>query len=90
MCTGRRTCGAGAMFTFTDKMEAQFKETDLPFMYLTSAYDLQPNINPEDGSLSDNSKALVRYTAANSGCMAASMGCPPALIRRAAGRVSMR
>lgn len=50
---------AGAMFTFTDKMEPQFKETDLPFMYLTSAYDLQPNINPEDGSLSDNSQKLL-------------------------------
>ena len=50
---------AGAMFTFTDKMDAQFKETDLPFMYLTSAYDLQPNINPEDGSLSDNSQVLL-------------------------------
>lgn len=50
---------AGAMFTFKDKMDAQFKETDLPFMYLTSAYDLQPNINPEDGSLSDNSQVLL-------------------------------
>jgi pimeloyl-ACP methyl ester carboxylesterase len=50
---------AGAMFTFTDKMDAQFKETDLPFMYLTSAYDLQPNINPEDGSLSDSSQVLL-------------------------------
>lgn len=50
---------AGAMFTFTEKMEEQFKDTDLPFMYLTSAYDLQPNINPEDGSLSDNSQVLL-------------------------------
>ncbi|MDM7996310.1 MAG: alpha/beta hydrolase [Acidobacteriota bacterium] len=50
---------AGAMFTFTEKMDAQFKETDLPFMYLTSAHDLQPNINPEDGSLSDNSQVLM-------------------------------
>jgi len=50
---------AGAMFTFTDKMDAQFKGTDLPFMYLTSAHDLQPNINPEDGSLSDNSQVLM-------------------------------
>jgi poly(3-hydroxybutyrate) depolymerase len=50
---------AGAMFTFTDKMEAKFKETDLPFMYLTSAYDLEPNINPEDGSLSNNSQVLL-------------------------------
>ena len=50
---------AGAMFTFTDKMAATFKDTDLPFMYLTSAYDLAPNINPEDGSLSDNSQVLL-------------------------------
>jgi pimeloyl-ACP methyl ester carboxylesterase len=50
---------AGAMFTFTDKMEAQFKDTDLPFMYLTSAYDLEPNINPEDRSLSNNSQVLL-------------------------------
>lgn len=50
---------AGAMFTFTDNMDAQFKETDLPFMYLTSAHDLQPNINPEDGSLSENSQVLL-------------------------------
>ena len=50
---------AGAMFTFTDKMEAQFKETDLPFMYLTSAYDLSVNINPEDGSLSNNSQVVL-------------------------------
>ncbi len=50
---------AGAMFTFTDKMEAQFKKTDLPFMYLTSAYDLEPNINPKDKSLSDNSQVLM-------------------------------
>jgi hypothetical protein len=44
---------AGAMFTFTDKMDAEFKGTDLPFMYLTSAHDLAVNINPEDGSLSN-------------------------------------
>lgn len=50
---------AGAMFTFTDAMEERFEETDLPFMYLTSAYDLSPNINPEDGSLSDNSQVLL-------------------------------
>jgi len=50
---------AGAMFTFTDKMQAQFKETDLPFMYLTSAHDLEPNINPQDGSLSNNSQVLL-------------------------------
>jgi hypothetical protein len=50
---------AGAMFTFTDKMEAQFKETDLPFMYLTSAYDVAANINSEDGSLSNNSQVLL-------------------------------
>ncbi len=50
---------AGAMFTFTDKMAVTFKDTDLPFMYLTSAYDLAPNINPEDGSLSDNSQVLL-------------------------------
>ncbi len=50
---------AGAMFTFTDDMEKRFAETDLPFMYLTSAYDLAPNINPEDGSLSDNSQVLL-------------------------------
>lgn len=50
---------AGAMFTFTDEMEEQFKDTDLPFMYLTSAYDLEPNINPEDGSLSNNSQVLL-------------------------------
>ena len=50
---------AGAMFTFTDKMETQFKDTDLPFMYLTSAYDLEPNINPEDGSLSEKSQVLL-------------------------------
>jgi hypothetical protein len=28
-------------------------------MYLTSAHDLEPNINPEDGSLSDNSQVLL-------------------------------
>ncbi|MBN1904779.1 MAG: hypothetical protein JW927_06750 [Deltaproteobacteria bacterium] len=50
---------AGAMFKFTDQMEEKFKETDLPFMYLTSAYDLEPNINPEDKSLSDNSQVLL-------------------------------
>ncbi len=50
---------AGAMFTFTDAMEERFEETNLPFMYLTSAYDLSPNINPEDGSLSDNSQVLL-------------------------------
>jgi hypothetical protein len=50
---------AGAMFKFTDQMEEKFKETDLPFMYLTSAYDLEPNINPEDKSLSNNSQVLL-------------------------------
>jgi len=50
---------AGAMFKFTDDMEEKFKDTDLPFMYLTSAYDLEPNINPEDKSLSDNSQVLM-------------------------------
>jgi predicted esterase len=50
---------AGAMFTFTDKMEAQFKDTELPFMYLTSAYDLSVNINPEDQSLSDKSQTVL-------------------------------
>ncbi|MDI9612801.1 MAG: prolyl oligopeptidase family serine peptidase [Acidobacteriota bacterium] len=50
---------AGAMFTFTDDMAKRFEETDLPFMYMTSAYDLAPNINPEDGSLSDNSQVLM-------------------------------
>jgi pimeloyl-ACP methyl ester carboxylesterase len=50
---------AGAMFNFTDQMEEKFKEIDLPFMYLTSAHDLAPNINPEDGSLSDNSQILL-------------------------------
>ncbi len=34
---------AGAMFTFTDKIEAQFTEPDLPFMYLTCAYGLLVN-----------------------------------------------
>ncbi len=50
---------AGAMFKFTDQMENKFKDTDLPFMYLTSAHDLEPNINPEDGSLSENSQVLL-------------------------------
>ncbi len=50
---------AGAMFNFTDQMDEKFKETDLPFMYLTSAYDLEPNINPEDRSLSDKSQVLM-------------------------------
>jgi hypothetical protein len=45
--------------SFQDKMEGQFKETDLQFMYLTSAYDLQPKINPEDGSLSSNSQVVL-------------------------------
>jgi hypothetical protein len=53
---------AGAMFTFTDPMEAQFKEIDLPFMYLTSTYDLPANINPADASLSNNAQvALNRF-----------------------------
>jgi hypothetical protein len=53
---------AGAMFTFTDAMAALFKDTDLPFMYLTSAHDLPANINPEDGSLSNNAQvALNRF-----------------------------
>jgi hypothetical protein len=63
---------AGAMFTITSEtgmrqvpipltseMQAQFKETDLPFMFLTSSYDVANNIKSENGNLSDNVQLLL-------------------------------
>jgi hypothetical protein len=50
---------AGAAYDFTDAMSAPFKDTDLPFMFLTSAYDSTRDIKWEDGSLTDNVQKLL-------------------------------
>jgi hypothetical protein len=50
---------AGAAYNFTDGMGAQFKGTDLPFMFLTSAYDSTRNIKWDDGSLTENVQVLL-------------------------------
>jgi dienelactone hydrolase len=42
---------AGAVYTYTKEMDAQFANTELPMMFLTSAYDSTNNIKWEDGSL---------------------------------------
>jgi hypothetical protein len=42
-------------------MEEKFKDTDLPFMYLTSAYDLEPNINPEDKSFQTIPVLMINF-----------------------------
>jgi hypothetical protein len=50
---------AGAAYNFTDAMAAPFKTTDLPFMFLTSAYDSTRNIKWEDGSITENVQILL-------------------------------
>jgi predicted esterase len=50
---------AGAVYSFTPEMDAQFKNTELPFMFLTSAYDSNLNVSWDDGSVSDNVQKLL-------------------------------
>jgi predicted esterase len=50
---------AGAVYSFTKEMDAQSQNTDLPFMFLTSAYDSTNNIKWEDGSLTNHVQILL-------------------------------
>ena len=50
---------AGAVYNFTREMDQQFQGTDLPFMFLTSAYDSTNNIRWEDGSLTDHVQTVL-------------------------------
>ena len=40
-------------------MDAQFQSTELPMMFLTSAYDSTLNIRWEDGSLTQNVQTVL-------------------------------
>jgi predicted esterase len=50
---------AGAVYTFTKDIDERFQNTDLPFMFLTSAYDSTRNIKWEDGSLTKDVQTLL-------------------------------
>jgi len=50
---------AGARYEYTKEMDTQFQETELPFMFLTSAYDSTLNIVWEDGSVTKNVQTLL-------------------------------
>jgi hypothetical protein len=50
---------AGAVYTFTKDMDQQFQGTDLPFMFLTSAWDSTNNIKWEDGSLTNHVQTVL-------------------------------
>jgi predicted esterase len=50
---------AGARFDFTREMDSPFKETELPFMFLTSAYDAVLNIKWDDGSITNNVQKVL-------------------------------
>jgi predicted peptidase len=50
---------AGARFDFANDIDARFKETDLPFMFLTSAYDAALNIKWDDGSITNNVQTVL-------------------------------
>ena len=47
------------MYNFTKEMDQQFQGTELPFMFLTSAYDSTNNIRWEDGSLTDHVQTVL-------------------------------
>ena len=50
---------AGARYEYTKEMDAQFQSTELPMMFLTSAYDSTLNIAWDDGSLTQNVQTLL-------------------------------
>lgn len=50
---------AGARYEYTKEMDAQFQSTELPMMFLTSAYDSTLNIRWEDGSLTQNVQTVL-------------------------------
>ncbi len=57
---------AGARYDFTKEMDAQFESTELPMMFLTSAYDSPLNILWEDGSITANvQKVLNKFLGYN-------------------------
>lgn len=57
---------AGARYDFTREMDAQFESTQLPMMFLTSAYDSPLNILWDDGSVTANvQKVLNKFLAYN-------------------------